>query len=68
MANTIKDLVDNKWHPIWGFEREQIGWHLVTVGLIKVKDLPPEGAGLKKPYYKGFFIAFRFWFPVERIK
>ncbi len=65
--NTIKDLVDGKWHFIWGHEREMIGWRLVSVGFIKITEMPPENQRLVKPFYKGFFIAFRYWFPVEKI-
>ncbi len=42
------------------------GWRVLDFGIFKLKVMPPDGVIPRKENYKGFWIRFRFWLPIEK--
>lgn len=42
------------------------GWRVVDFGIFKLLSLPDDGIRPSRKYYKGFWIRFRIWFPIEK--
>lgn len=46
-----------------------LGWRQVSFGVFKLKQVQEKGEGLKPgvntDQFKGFFISFAFWFPLD---
>lgn len=67
----MKPLI-GKWQVFFGVYRNNVGhmemgWHVLDCGIVKITELPEEGAWLGKNDYKGIWIRFAFWIPFDRV-
>lgn len=42
-----------------------LGWNLFEFAIFKITHWPPEGCELRRENYKGFWIKFYFWLPID---
>lgn len=45
----------------------QLGWKTLLIGVLKVKELPADGAEIKSENIHGFLVQGQFWLPFSRI-
>lgn len=68
LKNKMKKIL-NKWQAHFYFGRnhctDERGWKTVEFGILKFIFLPREGEWMGKEHYKGFFVKFYIWFPVD---
>jgi hypothetical protein len=59
-----------KWWFFLAIDRDFIGnypgWKRFNFAIIKLVSRPPQGSCFTKENYKGFWIKFLFWMPIER--
>ncbi len=64
----MKTTLD-KWQFVFSAGRDyrtfDRGWKQVAFGFFKLHHLPLEGERLHKGHYKGFFLTFYVWVPIE---
>lgn len=62
--------VVGKWQFVFtgskDFMRLERGWYVADVGIFKLTSLPSEGMKPTKRNYKGFWLRFWFWLPLEK--
>lgn len=61
----------NKWQVVFtassDFRQLRNGWKVADVGIFKLTSLPDDGmVPRSKRHYKGFWLRFLFWIPIDR--
>lgn len=60
----------NKWQFVLtagsDFRYRGDGWRVADVGIFKLTSLPDDGIRPNKRHYKGFWLRFRFWLPLDK--
>ena len=60
----------NKWQIGIEMKRRMdrmdiLGWRQLQFYILKFTSFPPEGSGIIKANYKGFWLKFMFWLPID---
>jgi len=67
----MKNIELNKWNIGISIKRDyaryERGWRVFHFQLLKLIRKPVEGEMIHKKDYKGFWIKFAFWLPIETI-
>lgn len=60
----------NKWQFVFtsslDFRYRHDGWRVGDVGIFKLTSLPDDGMLPNKRHYKGFWLRFSFWLPIQK--
>lgn len=66
---TLKPII-GKWQLVFSSTKDyqsfQRGWHIATWGIVKIVQMPDQGATIGPRDYKGFLLRFFYFTPIDR--